>query len=361
MMTRWMAPNLGWSTFIGGTAADGAYALRINTAGEVYCSGVTCSNDFPATAGTYNVSNSGGTSEGFIARFNSTGTALLAATYFGTPQNEICYFIDLDPAENPCVFGSSTGSMPVTVGVYNNSGAGNFVSMFDAGLTTLQYSTVFGGAPASFLEPQAFVVDNNGYIYCAGFNSQATYPVTPATAIYSTQASCSNGSCYFIILSPNATQLTFGSFYFGWHVDGGTSRFSDDGVMNLGICIGAGNAPNSSWAYGDNLNAPGWDMYVLKVDFAWEVGIHPSLDESQNRVHVFPNPAVAESEVEINSPYSDQIQLRIYNTLGELVWSELADPTGITTRIPLPDLDAGHYIIEVAQSGMVRRSKFMSL
>lgn len=259
--------TLGWSTYLGGSNADGAYALRVTPAGEALCTGVTCSSDFPATPGTYDGTYNGGTSDGFVARFNAGGNSLVSATYFGTSSNEICYFMDMDGNGNPYVFGVSTGAMPVTAGVYSNAGASNFVTKFDPFLFSITFSTVFGSGPASYLEPEAFMIDSCENIYCSGFNSQSTYPVTATTALYPTQASCSGGSCYFIVLSKDALQLSFGSFYFGWHVDGGTSRFDPSGAIYQGICIGSGGAPTPAWAWKDNLNAPSWDMYVVKIDF----------------------------------------------------------------------------------------------
>lgn len=353
---------LGWSTFIGGSAADGAYGLRLNSSGEVFCAGVTCSTDFPATAGAYSTTNSGGTSDGFIAHFNNTGSSLTTATYFGTGDNEICYFMDIDPGGNPFVSGvSSGGNMPVTAGVYSNPGAGNFVAKFDPSLSSLQFSTVFGSVTGSFLDPEGFMVDANGNLYCSGFNSLATYPVS-ANALYATPGACNNGSCYFIVLSPNATQLVFGSFYYGFHVDGGTSRFSPTGVIYQGICIGGGGASTPAWAFKDNTNAPSWDMYVVKINLEMEVGI-PSVpgEESDLRVLVIPNPADAQSQAEIGSANSELLQVNIYNALGQMVWSESVEPTGNSTRVLLPDLEGGHYFIEVVQDGMVKRSKFVAL
>ena len=258
--------TLTWSTFLGGSSGDGGYGIRVAPNQEVVCVGVTTSNDFPATPGTYDGTYNGGTCDGFVARFNSTGTSLLAATYYGTPQNEICYFMDVDAAGNPYVYGTSTGNMPVTAGVYSNAGAANFIAKFDPYLFSLTFGTVFGSGAGSYLEPEAFMVDSCENIYCSGFNSQSTYPVT-SNALYATQAACGGGSAYFIVLSKNALQLSFGSFYYGWHVDGGTSRFDPSGAIYQGICIGGGGAPTPAWAWKDNVNAPFWDMFVVKIDF----------------------------------------------------------------------------------------------
>ncbi len=265
-----LTPNCGtlsWSTFLGGTSDDGAYALRVNPAGECFTTGVTCSNNFPTTAGTYDGTFNGGTSDGFITRFNAAGNTVVASSFYGSTGNEISYFMDMDGSGSPYIYGCSTGSMPVTAGVYSNAGASNFIAKFDPFLFSLDFATVFGSGPASYLEPEAFMIDSCENIYCSGFNSQSTYPVTPTTALYPTQVSAGGGSCYFIVLSKDALTLSYGSFYYGWHVDGGTSRFDPSGAIYQGICIGGGGAPTPAWTYKDNVNAPGWDMYVVKIDF----------------------------------------------------------------------------------------------
>lgn len=264
-----LSPNcatLQWSTFLGGSGDDGGYAIRVASNGDCFAAGVTCSNNFPTTVGNYQTVFNGGTSDGFLVRFNAAGNSLMAGTYYGTAANEICYFMDIDGSDNPYIYGVSTGNMPVTAGVYSNAGASNFVAKFDPYMFGLTFGTVFGSGPASYLEPEAFMVDSCENIYCSGFNSQSTYPVT-ANALYATQAAAGGGSAYFIVLSKNALQLSFGSFYYGWHVDGGTSRFDPSGAIYQGICIGGGGAPTPAWAYKDNTNAPSWDMYVVKIDF----------------------------------------------------------------------------------------------
>lgn len=264
-----LSPNcsaLQWSTYLGGSAADGGYAIRVASNGDCFAAGVTCSNDFPAVAGNYDATYNGGTSDGFLVRFNAAGNALISGTFYGTPQDEICYFMDIDGSDNPYVYGATTGSMPVTAGVYSNPNAGNFVAKFDPFLFSLTFGTVFGSGAGSYLEPEAFMVDSCENIYCSGFNSQSTYPTT-SNALFPTQASAGGGSCYFICLSKNALQIIFGSFYYGWHVDGGTSRFDPRGAIYQGICIGGGGAPTPAWAWKDNVNAPSWDMFVVKIDF----------------------------------------------------------------------------------------------
>lgn len=265
-----LSPNLSaleWSTFIGGSGGEAAYGLRLNTAGELYITGGTTSNNFPTTVGAYNEVFTGGTLDGYITRFNATGTALLSSTFFGSTADDISYFIDMDGSGYAYVYGSTLGAIPITGGVYSNPGSGNFVSKFNPELTALTFSTVFGnGAIFNHLEPEAFMVDSCDNIYMSGFGSTSTYPVTP-NALFSTPAAANNGNCYFIVLSRDAATLLYGSFYYGNHVDGGTSRFDPGGTIYQGICIGGGSATTPPWAWDTGVNPSSWDMFVFKIAF----------------------------------------------------------------------------------------------
>jgi gliding motility-associated-like protein len=152
--------------------------------------------------------------------------------------------------------------MPVTAGVYSNPGGGNFIAKLDTSLSSIILATTVGSA-GSYLEPEAFMTDLCGNIYIAGFGATASYPVTP-TALFTTSAAALGGTCYLMVLSNNAASLLYGSFYYGWHVDGGTSRFDPSGSIYLGICMGS-TVPVPSWAW--DSSAPSWDMFVLKMDF----------------------------------------------------------------------------------------------
>lgn len=258
--------SLQWSTFFGGSSEDGAYALRLNSAGQLYVTGCSKSSNFPNTAGAYDQSFNGGTVDGYITKFNASGTAILSSTFFGTTADDISYFLDMDGSGNPYIYGCSNGTIPVTAGVYSNPGSSNFVSKFNSGLTTLMFSTVFGDGSGSHLEPAAFMVDSCENVYMSGFGSTNNYPVT-SNALFSTQSSANGGSCYFFVLGKNALTQLYGSFYYGTHVDGGTSRFDPSGTIYQGICMPAGGAVTPSWAYDDGSLTSSYNLFVVKIDF----------------------------------------------------------------------------------------------
>lgn len=260
--------NLQWSTYLGGSGNELGYGVRYNTAGEIFVCGPTTSSDFPITVGAYQSTYQGGTCDGYMAHFNTAGNALLASSYFGTAQNDVNYFMDIDAAGNPYFCGTTSGSTPVTVGVYANPGSGNFVTKFDPGLTAPIFATQLGDGNGGHLEPEAFMIDVCENIYVSGFQATAGYPVT-TNALYASPSAAGGGSCYFIVLEKDFQSLLYGSFYHGWHVDGGTSRFDPNGTIYQGICIGGGQATTPTWAFDDGTNPSSWDMYVVKIDFQY--------------------------------------------------------------------------------------------
>jgi hypothetical protein len=71
------------STYLGGSGADGAYALAIHPqTGDVYVAGITTSKDFPKTKGGAQISY-GGLRDAFVARLNSGLTQIIQSTYLG--------------------------------------------------------------------------------------------------------------------------------------------------------------------------------------------------------------------------------------------------------------------------------------
>src|SRR5581483_3518688 len=73
---------LVYSTYLGGSDADFAYAIALDASNNAYITGYTHSTDFPTTAGAFQTTT-GANSAGFIASLNPTGTALNYSTYLG--------------------------------------------------------------------------------------------------------------------------------------------------------------------------------------------------------------------------------------------------------------------------------------
>lgn len=74
--------SLVYSTFFGGSNQDGARAVTMDDAGNVYFAGSTQSSDFP-TANPVQPSHGGGTTDAFVTALDSAGSALIYSTFLG--------------------------------------------------------------------------------------------------------------------------------------------------------------------------------------------------------------------------------------------------------------------------------------
>jgi len=81
-------PELAFSTLFGGSGIDVAYGLDVDNQGNAYIAGYTLSVDFPVTSGAYDTDFSN--SDGFVTKFNSSGSGLLYSTFIGGSINDAC-------------------------------------------------------------------------------------------------------------------------------------------------------------------------------------------------------------------------------------------------------------------------------
>ncbi len=80
--------SLVYSTYLGGSSSEDPHSLMVDSNGDLIVYGSTDSDDFPTTAGAYDESYNGGTSDIFVAKFNASGSDLLASTYLGGNDND---------------------------------------------------------------------------------------------------------------------------------------------------------------------------------------------------------------------------------------------------------------------------------
>ncbi|MEZ5017610.1 MAG: PKD domain-containing protein [Flavipsychrobacter sp.] len=286
--------NLLWSTYLGGNADDAAYVLALNKSeSHIYVSGGTAGNNFPFSPGTLWGSYQGGIADGFIAKFQNSGSYPLdRATAIGRGSYDQCYGIQVDDDNNVYTMGQTLGgTFPVTAGVFSVPNSSQFVIKLDSNLSTNIYSTVFGSGSSSItnITPVAFLVDTCQNVYISGWGSStlvtgnptnsSNMPIpasNPATTPNNILKSTSqNGDdFYFIVLSRNATAQLFGGYYglanLGDHVDGGTSRFDENGIIYQAICGGCGNIdsmPTTTGAWSNTNNSNNCNLVALKIAF----------------------------------------------------------------------------------------------
>ena len=274
--------QLRWSTRITGSGFDGINGLKLTLSGTLYVCGVTNSTDLPTTA-TALQPKAAGSDDGFVARFDNQ--QLTQLTYLGTAQADGAYLIDTGPDGNPYVFGLSRGGRyPVSAGVFSSAGSGQFIQALDANLSKSIFSTVIGsGRTGPDISPTAFLVNECGNIYLAGWgglvNASTGYNVGSSTANMpisdGTYQSVTNGSNFWLgVLEKGAKSLLYGTFLGGNttgargdHVDGGTCRFDENGVIYHAACVCGGSTfPATPTAFSRTNNSDNCNNVAFKFD-----------------------------------------------------------------------------------------------
>jgi hypothetical protein len=174
-------PILSFSTYIGfGSGEISGTGIALDASGNAYVTGYTTSLSFPATPGVMQT-RLVGSENAFVAKMNSSGTALVYATYFGGSSSDGGNGIAVDSSGNAYVTGSThSTNFPTTAGALQRTYGGGedaFVAKLNATGTALLYSTYLGGRGAD--QANGIAVDALGNAYVAGYTNSSDFPTTP--------------------------------------------------------------------------------------------------------------------------------------------------------------------------------------
>jgi hypothetical protein len=189
------AKDLVYSTYIGGNAKNGdgdiAASIAVDSAGAVYATGVTGSDDFPTTKGALETRNgvySKDGSTGFVLKLNPAGTGagdLVYSTYLGGNYYSGGRGLALDGSGHIYVTGyTESTDFPTTAGAFRTSyiGGANEMAFFAKidpagnGRSDLLYSTFLGGNVDT--EGKDIAVDHVGYANVTGTTLDSNFPTT---------------------------------------------------------------------------------------------------------------------------------------------------------------------------------------
>lgn len=256
-----MPPTLNtliWSTYFGGSGDETGNSVQLGSNGSVYMAGGTTSGNLPITGGFD--TSFGGDVDGYIARFNANNGNLQSGTYIGQNEYDQAYFVQLDIDDQVYVFGQTESDLGINGAAYGDPNSGQFIQKYSENLATQEWRTMVGASSGEVeISPTAFLVSDCYDIYFSGWggtlninNGNAPgsttngFPVTPNAYQPTT-----NGNNFYIgVLSPNASNLKYGTFFGGLsnsspnHVDGGTSRFDKSGRIYHAVCAGCGGSSN---------------------------------------------------------------------------------------------------------------------
>lgn len=264
--------TLFWSTFLGSSGNDTAGGLKVDDLGNLVVVGTAGGSNFPMNLGGYQPTWPGGQENTYIATISANGQQMVNGTFWGTSNgNDHGYFVDIDEDKNIHILGTTTGTgLLHTPGTYtNNDDSPQYLAAFNSQLNDVLYSTTIGlgdynGNTYDFV-PIAFMVDKCNHIYFSGYYADAGLPTT-FDAISTT-----GNSFYLGVLEPEATALSFGTYYGkSDHVDGGTSRFDKSGIVYQAVCSCDENVLNTTFDAWATNQIERCDIGVFKIDFEKE-------------------------------------------------------------------------------------------
>ena len=281
---------LQWSSYLGGSAMDAAYSIKINSNGEVLLTGGTNSRDLDSVHTSFNTSFHGDI-DAWVAKVSPDGSTLVQGTFIGTAVYDQAYFLDLDADDNVYVFGQTSGVFPIVGNVYAEGG-GQFLQKLNSSLDTVLFSTEFGNANQNpDISPTAFLVNECNNLYLSGWggvlNNQPGYIGGSTTAGLPTtsdafQSTTSESDFYLMVLTHDASELLYATYLGGTlsrtHVDGGTSRFDKQGIVYHAVCAGCAGQnitgrstsdfPSTPGAWSRTNNSPNCNNAAFKFDLA---------------------------------------------------------------------------------------------
>lgn len=299
-------PNLStllFSTYFGGNGDDACFVASINpVTNDLFIGGATASSNLPGNkTGVISATFQGGIADGFVTQLTNNGSSIIRTTYLGTPGIDIVYGLKFDRGGNPYVMGTTTGTWPVLNATFSNAGAKQFISKLQTDLSGYQYSTVFGtNSTVPNISPVAFLVDRCENVYVSGWGGgiNVNQGYTTGTTAGMPEVNPLPGippadsrDFYFFVLEKNAASQLFGSHFgensnVGDHVDGGTSRFDDNGVIYQAICANCGRQgvfPTTAGVYASSNGSTNCNQAVVKIEMNF-AGVGAGVQASINGV-----------------------------------------------------------------------------
>jgi hypothetical protein len=176
--------TLTYCSYLAGTtsAADEAYSVAADSAGNAYITGYTNSSTFPTTSGALQTTPGTSGQPGFVAKFNpsaSGSASLVYSTYLSGPTTQTTPMgIAVDSSKNAYVMLNGGQDFPVTAGTlqYAGQGVGSggiYVAKLNSTATALTYSAYLGPGQANSL-----ALDTSGDAYVTGYATVSDFPTT---------------------------------------------------------------------------------------------------------------------------------------------------------------------------------------
>ena len=263
--------SLIYSTLLGASRTDYAYALALDPSGAVFVAGTTDSRGFPTTAGALSQTHNGGYYDAFVTKLAPSGASVVYSTLIGGSIDDEVRAIAVDPSGAATVAGGTNSwDFPTTPGAFqttNSFFSDAFVARLDPSGGNLLYSTFLGGGGFDNLAT-AVAIDTDGTTTVVGNTTSADFPTTPGafdTTFNSTGAFYSD--VFVSRLSMSGSSLLYSTFLGGSSSDWGFAVALDpSGAATLAGASWSPDFPTTPGAFNASLNAAYVDAFVTRMD-----------------------------------------------------------------------------------------------
>jgi len=203
---------LVYSTYLGGSSLDQGNGIAVDSSGNAYLTGLTSSTNFPTVNPVQ--SANGGTSDAFIAKINSAGSAIVYSTYLGGGNSDDGVGIAVDSSGNAYVAGETQSTNFPTVNPFQSAyggGRDGFVTKINAAGSAYVYSTYLGGSSDDAIK--SIALDSAGNAYVAGATASTNFPT--ATPIQPANAAAGGYNCFVTKINAAGSALVYSTYLGG--------------------------------------------------------------------------------------------------------------------------------------------------
>jgi hypothetical protein len=184
--------GLVYSTRIGGTGAETAYAVALDTVDDSpHIAGTTASADFPTTGGVVQTTRKG-PSDAFVVRFNPQGTSRSFSTLLGGSGADEAHGLAVGRFYITMFGMTNSTDFPLQRELQARLAGGEdaFVTRLTYGIE-MPFSTYLGGRKSEFV--QSGVVDGTGAATFGGFTYSSDFPTSHAAQSTNRSTASHNG------------------------------------------------------------------------------------------------------------------------------------------------------------------------
>lgn len=325
--------NVLWAHNYGGKYTDDATSIAIDLNGNIYLTGFFYSAK--VIFGNYSV-NKSGSYEIFLAKFNSSGTALWAVSA-GDTADDRAYHVAVDSLGNAYITGFFN-SPSMTIGsdvLIHVDSADIFVAKYDQNGNALWGRCAGGSSPD---EATSIAISANGNVFLSGYfkSSSLTFGIYTLT-------NALNGKADIFLTKYD----TDGNVQWAKGVGGTSSDYAESISLDAsGNLYMTGRFYSATLSFGSNsLTKAGWDDIFIAKIYGGTDGINEFTDN--NFFSIYFNPAASQITILCN----DNIMINdftayIYNMNGQLVKQQKIVQT--ETVIEVGSLPLGVYTTKVS-------------